>query len=122
METLEKVLEWAKVYAMEEPQLHLLHKIDKKGFPNLGLACPSADERFNAMYIYIPEDDAKNKLPKRLEDTMDELAKECNFVIACDNWETTRNFILSYLKNTNKKGPDLDGPDPRLFPDEVCLN
>jgi len=122
METLDKVMEWAKVYAMEEPQLHLLHKIDKEGFPNLGLACQSADDRFNAMYIYIPEDDAKNKLPKRMEESMDVLAQECNFVIACDNWETTKNFILAYLKNSNKKGLDLDGLDPRLFPDEVSLN
>ena len=122
MGTLEKVIEWAKVYAMEEPQLKLLHKIKQEGFPNIGLACPSADDRFNAMYIYIPEDNAKNKLPKRINDTMEELAQQCNFVIACDNWETARNFIMVYLKKEETKGLDMNGLDPRLFPDEVSLN
>ena len=122
MQTLEKVVEWAKIYAMEEPQLHLLYEIDKAGFPNIGLPCQSKDDRFNGMYIYIPDEYAKNKLPKFVEETMDTLAKEGNFVIACDSFHTTKNFIMNFLKVEKPRGKMLDYPDPRLFPDEISLN
>ncbi len=114
-EKIRKYLAWAKLYVGEEPRLNLIFEVNKRYFPNICLAFPSANGLFPAGFLLICD----RRPTEKEEKILDTLSNQGFLVMACNDWNTCTSVTMDYLKQESQ-GPDAI--DPRWLPDDVSLN
>jgi hypothetical protein len=114
--SIDKYKAWLKMYEAEESSLKHVYNIDKKSWPNIGIAMPSPDGTFEAGFIMLCE----GKPTKPQDHVMERLSSMGYFTLATNCYQTAAQFTLEYLKHEKEIGDKF--PDPRYLPDDISLN